>query len=78
MIGVEAKGEFSPMARWRVQYQGPDKKIQQTLADVPDNLKTAREVQNAIEKGEIADLYISAGAIVLVQKLEEGWGGPKA
>jgi len=61
------------MARWRVQYQGPDKKIQQTSADIPDNLKTAQEVKDAIEKGRIPDIYIEPGAIVLVQKLEKGF-----
>ncbi len=39
------------MARWRVQYQGPDKKTQQTSAEIPDNRKTAQEVKDAIEKG---------------------------
>lgn len=57
------------MAKWRVQYQGPDKTMQSTYITVPDDqCKTALEVQNAIEKGEIADLLIQSGAIVLVQK----------
>ena len=56
------------MTTWTVKYQGPDKKMQTAYVELPDTLKTAREVQNAIEKGEVPDLYIGAGAIVSVQK----------
>jgi hypothetical protein len=56
------------MAAWTVKYQGADKKMQTAYVDVPDTLKTAREVQNAIEKGDIADLYIGVGSILSVQK----------
>jgi len=56
------------MAEWTVKYQGPDKKLQTAYVNAPDTLKTAREVQNAIEKGEIAELSIKPGAIVSVQK----------
>ncbi len=54
---------------WTVKYQAPnDKTLQITTVDVADTIKTAREVQNAIEKGEIPDLYIGPGIIVSVQK----------
>jgi hypothetical protein len=57
------------MAEWTVKYQAPkDKVVQTTTVNAPDSLKTAREVQTAIEQGEIPDLYIGPGAIVSVQK----------
>jgi len=63
------------MAEWRVEYQGADKKPKTTYVTLPDDkYKTARDVQNAIERGEVADLSVKAGAIVLVQKHEGGFG----
>ena len=56
------------MARWRVQYQGADKKLQTTFINLPEEYTAAMAVQNAIEKGEVPDLLIAPGAIVLVQK----------
>jgi len=39
---------------WTVKYQAPkDKNMQYAYVEAPDDLKTAKAVQNAIEKGEI-------------------------
>ena len=63
------------MAEWRVEYQGADKKPKTTFVTLPDDkYKTARDVQNAIERGEVADLSVRVGAIVLVQKHDGGLG----
>jgi hypothetical protein len=49
------------MVRWRVEYQGPDKKMRTTYVNAPDTLASARDVQNAIERGELANISIPRG-----------------
>ncbi len=59
---------------WTVKYQAPkDKNMQYAYVEAPDDLKTAKAVQNAIEKGDIPDLYIGPGVIVSVQKGGAGY-----
>jgi hypothetical protein len=58
------------MANWNVLYQGADKKVHETVVKVPDKYTTAFGVQEAIERGEIADLYVVPGAIVSVQRYQ--------
>jgi hypothetical protein len=57
------------MAAWHVVYEAPDKKPQETYVTLADDkYKTGMQVKDAIEKGEIADLFIRPGAIVLVER----------
>lgn len=56
------------MGQWRVQYRGADKKTLQTVVNAPDDYTSAKEVQEALDEGEIEDLYVEPGAIISVEK----------
>jgi 3,4-dihydroxy-2-butanone 4-phosphate synthase len=65
-----SKIEGDSVARWTVEYQGADKKSKTTHVTADDKYKTASEVTSAISEGDIPDLYVKPGHIILVQKYE--------
>lgn len=60
------------MAQWKVQYRGADKKTLVAIVKAPDQYKTAKQVQEALQDGEIEDLYVEVGAIISVEKYTPG------
>jgi hypothetical protein len=56
------------MAGWRVEYEGLNRKVRTVHLTLSDEYETARDVQVAIQNGEIAGVKVKAGSLVLVQK----------
>ncbi len=57
------------MTKWRVVYKGPSgNNLYHTLDS--ENYDSAKELKDAIVRGEEPDLFITAGAIVAVEKME--------
>ena len=61
------------MAGWWVEYEHSDREDKTVFLSLPDDkYTTARAVQAAILKGEIAEVQAKAGGMVMVQKYIAG------
>ncbi len=58
------------MATWWVEYRTEEGKNVTRSVEVPDQFSTAQQVRDALESGQLPDVFFEKGRIYRVERIE--------